>query len=140
LQGIAAEVRKLTSDRDKIFIWGRMPEVYYFSQRLPASRFITANFVIGMTTYNYHNNKVAIDTSGASPIGDALLNDLIANRPQLIINTAPQNFRQYGKYPIAAFPRFYDFLHTNYRLAKTIDGLQIYCITPQKLARPRRFF
>lgn len=93
VQNLATEVRKLSGEEDKIFIWGRMPELYYFSQRLPASRFITSNFVVGMNTYNYSERTARYDPAAWSRMSDWLLNDLAANRPQLIIDTSPQNFR-----------------------------------------------
>jgi 4-amino-4-deoxy-L-arabinose transferase-like glycosyltransferase len=125
-QNLAIEVRKLSGKEDKIFIWGRMPELYYFSQRLPASRFITSNFVVGMNTYNYSERTARYDRAAWSRLSDWLLNDLAANRPQLIIDTSPQNFRQYGKYPISEPAPLRDFLNQNYRLVKTIDRVAIY--------------
>lgn len=126
IQNLAAEVRKRSEEGDKIFIWGRMPELYYFSRRLPASRFITANFVVGMNTYNYKNRTAQHDHAIAPRLSAWLLNDLTANRPRLIIDTSPQNFRQYGEYPLAAMTPLQDFLQKNYRLAKTIDRVAIY--------------
>ncbi|MGH7454279.1 MAG: hypothetical protein ACRENG_23190, partial [bacterium] len=125
-QNLATEVQKLSVEGEKIFVWGRMPELYYFSQRLPASRFITSNFVVGMNTYNYNDRAVQYDHVMGSRLLDWLLNDLAANRPNLIIDTSPQNFRQYGKYPLAEMAPLQDFLRKNYRLAKTIDRLAIY--------------
>ena len=125
-QDLATEVRKLSAAGDKIFIWGRMPELYYFSQRLPASRFITSNFVVGMNTYNYSERTTRYDRAAWSRLSDWLLNDFAANRPKLIIDTSPQNFRQYGKYPISIVASLRDFLNQNYRLVKTIDRVAIY--------------
>lgn len=127
-QNLATEVQKLSVEGEKIFIWGRMPELYYFSQRLPASRFITTNFVVGMNTYNYKDRAAQYGHIIGSQMSDWLLSDLAANRPQLIIDTAPQNFRQYGKYPLAEMAPLRDFLQENYRLAKTIDRLAIYAV------------
>ncbi len=125
-QIIAAEVRKLSSPDDKIFIWGRMPELYYFSQRLPASRFITGTFVVGMTTYNFADTSARYDSSRSAPMLSLLMDDLIKNRPKLIIDTAPQNFRQFGKYPIADIAPLQEFISNNYRSVVAIDRLLIY--------------
>jgi 4-amino-4-deoxy-L-arabinose transferase-like glycosyltransferase len=126
IQNLAAEVRKLSEKGEKIFVWGRMPELYYFSQRLPASRFITTNFVVGMNTYNYNDRAAPNDHAVGPRLLEWLLNDLAAKRPKLIIDTSPQNFRQYGKYPLAEMALLQDFLQKNYRLAKTIDRVAIY--------------
>jgi 4-amino-4-deoxy-L-arabinose transferase-like glycosyltransferase len=125
-QNLASEVSKLSEAGDKIFIWGRMPELYYFSRRLPASRFITGNFMVGMNTYNYSERTARYDRAAWSRMWDWLLYDLAANRPKLIVDTSPQNFRQFGKYPISDIAPLDDFLKKNYRLAKTIDFLKIY--------------
>ncbi|MCI0693113.1 glycosyltransferase family 39 protein [candidate division KSB1 bacterium] len=126
IQNLAMEVQKLSGDGDKIFIWGRIPELYYFSQRLPASRFITCNFVVGMNTYNYNDRAAQYDYAMGPRLLDWLLHDLAVNRPKLIIDTSPQNFRQYGKYPLAEMAPLRDFLQRNYRMAKTIDRMAIY--------------
>jgi 4-amino-4-deoxy-L-arabinose transferase-like glycosyltransferase len=125
-QNLAVEVQKLSGEEEKIFIWGRMPELYYFSRRLPASRFITSNFVVGMNTYNYKDRDAQDEHVMEARLLDWLLSDLMVNRPQLIIDTSPQNFRQYGKYPLAEMAPLQDFLQKNYRVAKFIDRLVIY--------------
>ena len=125
-QSIAAEVRKLSAEDDKIFVWGRMPELYYFSRRLPATRFITGNFIVGMTTYNFEDPAVRYNNAQTSPGLDWLMDDLIENPPKLIIDTAPQNFRQYGKYPISDIAPLREFIGKNYHLVASIDRLAIY--------------
>jgi len=125
-QTIAAEVQKLSAPTDKIFIWGRIPELYYFSQRLPASRFITSNFVVGMTTYNFADTAARYDSSRAAPMLNLLMDDLTKNHPKLIIDTAPQNFRQFGKYPISGIAPLREFIDKNYRLVAALDRLVIY--------------
>jgi hypothetical protein len=125
-QTIAAEVRKRSAPADKIFIWGRMPELYYFSQRLPASRFIASNFVVGMTTYNFADTSARYDSSRSAPMLRLLMDDLIKNHPKLIIDTAPQNFRQFGKYPISDIAPLQEFIGKNYQLVATLDRLKIY--------------
>jgi len=125
-QSIATEVQKLSAPADKIFIWGRMPELYYFSQRLPASRFITGNFVVGMTTYNFADTSARYDSSQMAPMLNLLLKDLAKNHPKLIIDTAPQNIRQFGKYPISGIAPLQHFISNNYHLVATLDRLAIY--------------
>jgi hypothetical protein len=123
---IAAEVQKHSAPADRIFIWGRMPELYYFSQRLPASRFIACSFVVGMTTYNFTDPSARYDSSRSAPMLSMLMDDLTKNHPKLIIDTAPQNFRQFGKYPISGIASLQEFINKNYRLAATLDRLAIY--------------
>ena len=118
--------RYFAAEHDKILMWGRMPELYYFSERLPASRFITCNFVVGMTTYNYLDPNASTKNAGFAPALDWLLSDLVKNRPRIIIDSAPANIRQYGKYPISSFPGVRDFVRQNYHLATTILNVQIY--------------
>jgi len=134
-QTIAAEVRKLSSPDDKIFVWGRMPELYYFSQRLPASRFITGNFVVGMTTYNFDDAAAKYDSAKTLPMLDWLMDDLIKNRPKLIIDTSPANFRQYGKYPIPSIAPLREFIKKNYHFVVSVDRVTIYKSGEVRLGR-----
>jgi hypothetical protein len=124
IRAIAAEVQELSSNQDKIFIWGRMPELYYFSRRAPASRFIT--FLVWMNMYNYREKNPQVNSDAFAPIWDLLLADLTHKRPKLIIDTAPHDFRYFGRYPLSEFPRLHDFINKNYRLARSIDRFEIY--------------
>ena len=43
-QAVSNYVDSHTSTTDKIFVWGHMPEIYWASDRLPASRFLSSGF------------------------------------------------------------------------------------------------
>ena len=124
IRSISAEVQKLSSNKDKIFVWGRMPELYYFSRRLPASRFIS--FLVWMNSYDYREKNSAVNSDAFAPIEDLLLADLTRMRPKIIIDTAPPDFRYFGKYTLSEFPRLQNFVDKNYRLVRTIDRFEIY--------------
>jgi hypothetical protein len=126
VQEVAAAVQGLTTEDERIVVWGRMPELYYFAERLPGTRFITVDWIVGMNPYNYADGNARLKNGGESPIGNLFLADLTANRPKLIIDTSPENFRNYGRYPTADFPRFRQFIDRNYRRRQTVGRSVIY--------------
>jgi len=119
-------IKTKTPPREKIFVWGRAPEIYYFSETLPASRFIACNFIVGMTTYNYKNLDVDINKDINEQAWGWFMDDLQKNKPYIIIDTAVSNFRQYGKYKISYYSQLKNFIQINYNLDKTIEQWDIY--------------
>ncbi len=93
-------VQSFTTPRDRILIWGYFPEIYFFSQRLPATRFVYTNWVTGLVPWS--NLDPLIDTTPtALPDGEALLAaDWDRHRPALVVDTGAS--RGYFKYPLFA--------------------------------------
>jgi len=124
-QMLAQRISHLTSAEERIFVWGRVPELYYFGRRLPASRFIACNFVVGMNTYNYYDAEASMPEVNDA-IWDSLMQDLTEHRPRIIVDTAPANLRQFGKYPIARFRRLQDRVQEHYEAIDTLNQVVIY--------------
>jgi len=123
---IADLIQDQTDPHDKIFIWGRVPELYYFSNRLPASRFITCNFLVGMTSYNYHLPRSKIIPKIPEHAWASFMADLQKNKPQIILDTAVSNYRNYGKYALVFYPQLKNFIDNDYQPGQVINQQQIY--------------
>jgi hypothetical protein len=96
---IAQHLQAVTTKNDKIFIWGTAPEIYALSRRLPVGRFITS----------FHIK----DFNGKPETMLALEN----NKPKYILVTKSEKDN---------FPEFFSFLHKNYILLETIDGIELW--------------
>jgi Dolichyl-phosphate-mannose-protein mannosyltransferase len=113
-----------TNASDKIFVWGHMPEIYWASDRRPASRFITSGFPIGdWGSRPEGDEKANVPTPGAF---DLMMEDLRTRVPRYILDTAPAAFRGSQYSPMSKFPELRRFVDHRYEYVRSIDGIDIY--------------
>ena len=113
-----------TSVSDRIFVWGHMPEIYWASDRRPASRFITSGFPIGDW-----GSRPAGDESSNVPTPGAfalMMDELRAGHPRYVLDTTPAAFRGSQYSPMSKFPELRRFVDSYYEYVRTIDGIAIY--------------
>ena len=84
---IATIISQHSSNSERVFVWGYYPELYFYSQRLPATRFIYTNFITGMIAWS--NIDSLQDTSnGVVPGGwEKFYQDFAETPPSLIVDT-----------------------------------------------------
>lgn len=145
-------LRERTKAGDKIFVWGYCPQIYTMSNRMPATRFTTADYLTGRTPktaglefdpaspnppsvwtklkrdFGTPSEVIHYDTSDNIFPGawELLKADFEKNPPEVIIDTSPSNYRMYGRYPIAKFPYLKEFVKKNYRFEAAIQGMDLY--------------
>ncbi|WTW97907.1 glycosyltransferase family 39 protein [Streptomycetaceae bacterium NBC_01309] len=109
IQSVAKTVRAETRPGEHLLVWGMNPAMYYFSERPPATRFLTAGF---LTNFSGGRPERQVGESLAVPgAWDQFAEDLMRTRPELVIDDSG---------PAAAYrpdriPRFEEFLRANYR-------------------------
>jgi hypothetical protein len=113
-------IQEQTAPADSIFVWGFFPELYVLANRRPASRYTFTNVLTGFIPWEHMEPEY--DTSATIVPGtwDILMEELHTNKPVLIIDTSPGQYRGYGKYPPQKFPPLHDFLNTYYEVAHEI--------------------
>lgn len=145
-------IREHTQKSDPIFVWGYCPQIYTISNRYPTTRFTTADYLTGRTPKtaglefdpNSKNppsvfKKLAMDFTTPKEVieydtsenifpgaMELLMEDFAKYPPELIVDTAPSNYRLYGRYPIKKFPRLEEFVQKNYRLETNVYNMDIY--------------
>jgi hypothetical protein len=120
----AAYVRAHTSPTDRVLVWGQAPEVYWASDRRPATRFPTTAFVTGASG-GRPPERVGPQyaTRGAMR---KFLHDLREHPPALIVDMSSADQRNAGFYPPRTVPAFSRFLSDgNWRRVATVDGIAI---------------
>jgi hypothetical protein len=120
----AAYVRAHTRPGDRVLVWGQAPEVYWASDRQPATRFPTTGFVTGASG-GRPPERVGAQYATPGAMRDFLA-DLRAHPPALIVDMSSANQRNAGAYPprtVSAFSRFLD--QGNWRRVATVDGADI---------------
>jgi hypothetical protein len=128
-------VQQFTKATDHIFVWGYLPELYFFSQRLPSTRFIYTNYLTGMIPWT--NLNMLVDTSYAVVPGawNHFWEDLERRPPALIVDT--EGVRGYLKYPLDGQTKLWGVLTQEYALvdfdATVSKGFRLY----HQLAPPK---
>jgi hypothetical protein len=124
-----------TSASDHIFVWGHMPEIYWASDRRPASRFLTSGFLVGDW-----GSRPPGDVSTNVPTPGALtqtMEDLRAHPPKYVLDTTPAAFRGSQYTPLSKFPELRQYVDSRYEYVETIDGIAIYRARNPKQATNR---
>lgn len=96
--GIGEIIRAHSRADERIFIWGYLPELHVFAQRLPSTRFFYTNWVTGLIPWT--NVDWLEDTRYAVIPGTAeqLRQDYDRRPPAIVVDTGTH--RGYLKYPL----------------------------------------
>ncbi|HEX6312812.1 MAG TPA: glycosyltransferase family 39 protein [Acidimicrobiia bacterium] len=109
---------------DRILVWGHVPEIYWASGKLPATRFPTTGFITGAAGGRHADD---VSEENATPgAWDLFFEDFIAHPPRYILDTSPAKIRGSEYYPISAFPRLAETVFREYRPVAAIDGITVY--------------
>jgi hypothetical protein len=124
-----------TTDEDRIFVWGHMPEIYWASGRLPASGILSSGFPVG----DWGSRPEGDLESRAPTEGtyDKMLADLRTNRPKYLLDTTDAKIRGSQYAPLSDYPELRRFVDVGYRRVRTIDGIAIYARNPVREAAGR---
>ena len=122
-ESVSRYVAANTHPNDKILVWGSEPEIYWASNRLPATRFLTTpTFLTGN-----HPGRPADETDADADTEQNwqyFYEDFFADPPRYLLDTSPAKLR--GAHPIAKFPAFAQLVKQQYRYVRTIDDVAIY--------------
>ena len=100
--GYSAEIGRLVEARsqpkDRIFVWGYVPEMHVYAKRLPSTRFSYTNWVTGLIPWT--NLDWLKDTTYAIIPGtpEQMRQDFDRHPPTVIVDTG--SIRGYLKYPL----------------------------------------
>ncbi len=116
LDALVRYMRSRSAAHEKIFVWGFYPEIYALTGLMPASRYTYCNFLTGLLPWvNVGKN---IDTSATVVPGswDIFMGEIKKNMPLYIVDTSLGDYKEYGKYPLYKFEKFFHFISDNYAL------------------------
>jgi hypothetical protein len=120
---IADRVHAVTSANDRVFVWGDVPEVYWSSQRAPATRFIHTGFLTG-----YSGGRPVTagqPTDGVPGAWEMLSDDFERALPDLIVDTSTTTIRNQEYYPLSGTV-IWPIVLRHYRSIGSVDGVQLY--------------
>ncbi len=121
-------IKTHTGPEDKIFVWGWFTPIYVYSERTPSTRFVFTSMHTGYKQGNDLNERDRADITWlAVPEAWPMLEtDLNRDPPELIVDTSPGNYHDFGRYPLRDYPILRRFVDQNCRLEKIIAGTDIY--------------
>ena len=109
---------------DRVFVWGHLPEIYWASGALPATRFLSSGFYLGDWGGRPPGEEEAdAPTPGARLM---LMNDLRNRAPRYILDTTPAKIRGSQYHPMASMPEFRSYVDRSYHRIREIDGIVVY--------------
>lgn len=124
-QAVAAYIASHTSASDRVFVWGDWPAVYVESDRIMSSRF--PGFLRGFA----RGSGLRPDNWDTAPdVWPLLAEDLTANPPALIVDTAAAGWSDFGDYPMADYPTLDSIVTAHYHRIAVVDGVVIYARNP----------
>ena len=118
---VAQAIDALTTPGQRIFVWGQAPEIYWLSNRDPATRYPHIAFITGVTPKRPGVPAYVLSKKGAAAI---LLGDLERNRPALIVDAAIEVVRGGNRYPLATSP-IAAYVAANYCEIEVVDNIRL---------------
>ncbi|MEN6305177.1 MAG: hypothetical protein ABFD96_20810 [Armatimonadia bacterium] len=123
---VAAQIQARTTPSDRIVVWAWAPQVYWYSERLPACRDLTLNYSLG-----WIGQRPGELFPGARA---AFLDDLDRTRPRMIA-VANDDLLPYTTslaWKPAAAPEIWAFIHNNYRVSARLPHWDLYELKPKR--------
>jgi len=118
---IVQQIVERTSRSDHIFVWGSYPQLYSFSDRRMATRFVSCTQLVGV----YANRPRDVKDRAESVIAgswEMFRADWEAHPPVLIIDMSGLDW---ATHPITRYPVLRAYLN-EYRVESVINGATIY--------------
>jgi 4-amino-4-deoxy-L-arabinose transferase-like glycosyltransferase len=122
-ESVSRYVGANTHPDDKILVWGSEPEIYWASNRLPATRFLTTpTFLTG----NHPGRPPDVANTDADTLQnwEYFLADFRAAPPRYLLDTSPAKLR--GAHSMSQFPKLEQIVRRQYRYVRTIEDVAIY--------------
>jgi hypothetical protein len=120
---IVQYIVKETTPNDRIFVWGSLPQLYSFSGRRMATRFVSCSHLVG--PYASRPREETDEGKSLLPgTWEMFQVDWEAHPPVLIIDTSPLG-HFWEAHPMTRYPVLRKYL-ADYRVAGAVDGAIIY--------------
>jgi 4-amino-4-deoxy-L-arabinose transferase-like glycosyltransferase len=120
---VVQQIVKETSPNDRIFVWGTEPQLYTFSDRRMATRFVSCTHLVG--AYASRPREVRDKANTVIPESWAMFQaDWEAHPPALIIDVSTVD-PFWSAHPMTRYPVLDSYLG-GYRVEGMIDGRTIY--------------
>lgn len=119
-QRLAAAIRARTAPTDRVLVWGMHPETYWFADRTPASRYLTAGLLTNYSGGRQGTRAIGQEhgVRGAWPV---LRGELTQRPPALIVDDS-----RGAPYGLRRTPALSALVGADYRRVADLDGAVLY--------------
>jgi hypothetical protein len=122
--------RRIESDACKgsLFVWGYTPQMYYFSGRQPASRFVVPiDTISGYLSGNDAFERGELDTKSriVPEHRRLLMEDLERSSPSHIVDTSGGGLAFWSRFPLASFPELDAYVSAHYEPWAVVRGMKL---------------
>ncbi|MBL7686261.1 MAG: hypothetical protein JNK65_09560 [Deltaproteobacteria bacterium] len=120
-------IQQQTKAEDRVFVWGYTPAVYWYADRLPATRFMWSDLLSGRVPGIVLNSQtVQTDALIMLEAWDMLFEDFIKHPPELVVDMAPTGLHDYIHFPISRFSRLQQYLDQHYVLYPSFQNALVW--------------
>jgi hypothetical protein len=128
LAAVGGYIKEHSAPDERVFVWGNSSQIYYFADRVMATRFAFCNYQIGKIWGSWSWAVDAGDTSMfiVPRAWTELLEDLDAAPPAIIVDAAAGRLANFDRHPISRYPALASRLEARYHFEATVRGVPIY--------------
>jgi len=123
---LADYVKRQTEAGDQVVAWGYAPLVYWYSERMPGTRFFWSDLLVGRTTGFRGEEYKKMKPNKSPEAWNLFMNDIRKHKPVYVIDTSPANLHDYGYFPINDYPMFAKYVQENYKEEIRINNVVFY--------------
>lgn len=133
-RAIAAWLAGHTAPGDRVFLWGDYSAVYCLAERLPGTRYMRTAPHVGDFDPMQLPPGQRFTYRSARDVA-LTLQDLAANRPAFVVDTAAGDLHGWARFPLAGSPELDRFVQERYALVAEPAGARVYALRPDAPAR-----
>ncbi len=125
---MAAAIDARSAPDDGLCIWGNLPVLYFEAERPLGCRFAFANYLTGMSpaTSTQYDPSVDAAMNIVPEAWTMLEEDFATRRPRIVVDSSFTDVGNYGKFPIAKYPRLAAILARDYEAVAVVDGVRLF--------------
>jgi len=121
-------LKSRTQPNDRILVWGYSPAVYWFAERLPATRYLWSDVLVGRVVGIQRDLEEKIDYSQFihPEMWKMFFSDMDEHRPAYIIDMAPTGMHNYQHFPMQNYPDLMAYIFQNYVQEPDFMGAKLF--------------
>lgn len=114
--------------RGSLCVWGNSPALVALANRPLGCRFVSANFLTGISPATATQQDPNVDPSKNVVPGmwSRFLADLDTRKPVFIVDGSPGNVEYFGKAPPEKYPALAGILRRDYEVVGLVEGMRIF--------------
>lgn len=127
--GLSDYIRANSTPQDRITVWGYCPQIYYLSNRLPATRDYLCHYVTGYSPLSFDPMTQKAPRANGHPEAEQMFRaDLEQNKPRFVVDlvrVVDYDF-PFIQYSLLDYPLIADYLRAHYEPDHAVGEALVY--------------